>query len=937
MALIKCPECEKDISSRAEFCPHCGLPSAFFIEKPKTEVKKSKNLEIKNAIEDFNSEYKTLFASGSLIEDDVKNKLGKHEDLMNEVDKIPSLEKIGLELRNIRVNEFLKNYRSISDQIEKHNSSILEKRVSELDVYFDNILKEVDPNIRLDNEQRQAIVADDNHVLLVAGAGAGKTTTMAAKVKYLVDRKNVKPEEIIVISYTNKAIDELKDRINKKLNIPVRISTFHSFAFDIVKNLGEQVPEINFSTYSIIYEFIEKSIFKDNELLRKLVLFLGFYFDVPDELFNYKSLDEYHSAKADQDYETLKSGLNEYIASVSNQWSKKSKTITGEYLRSMQEVQIANFLYINNVDYEYEKEYPISIPKSQKKYTPDFCITQGEHTAYIEHFGITYDHKHNHYSSEELSKYVNGIKFKRLIHKTNGTELIETYSSYEDNRSLISHLKEELTKHGFVLKQKDLTEVYRKIVESAKDKYVVRFVLFVMRFIELYKTEGNNEASFDILYRKTDNYRSQLFLEIVREIYIHYQDKLKERNQIDFADMINQAYDYLTIIEDHKTEMNYKYIIIDEFQDIARQRFNFTKKLAEITKAKVIAVGDDWQSIYAFAGSNISLFTKFKEFMGSGYEMKITHTYRNSQELIDMAGGFVQKNSNQIKKQLISPKHLTKPVQIITFDDEKDKLRNFTQKVVETIEKIVKKNRDAEILLLGRYNFDQNSLIYTGEFFENGKGRLVCRSSPHAKITFLTIHSSKGLGFDEVIVLNMTEGKFGFPSQIEEDPIFKLVTHEDTGLPFAEERRLFYVALTRTKNHVFIIAPLKKPSRFLVELIDDYNIEHSKELNKNIVDKYKYRCPKCGFPLKYMNNNKYGIPLYICNNEPEICNFMTNEPKVMKDIFKCDECGDGYMIVRHNSKKGTYFYGCSNYYSNKKCENSLGINEVTKSINESKH
>lgn len=94
----------------------------------------------------------------------------------------------------------------------------------------------------------------------------------------------------------------------------------------------------------------------------------------------------------------------------------------------------------------------------------------------------------------------------------------------------------------------------------------------------------------------------------------------------------------------------YKYIIIDEFQDIARQRFNLTKRLSQITQAKVVAVGDDWQSIYAFSGSDITLFTRFLELMGAGTELKITHTYRNSQELIDIAGGFVQQNSTQIRK-----------------------------------------------------------------------------------------------------------------------------------------------------------------------------------------------------------------------------------------------------------------------------------------------
>lgn len=152
-----------------------------------------------------------------------------------------------------------------------------------------------------------------------------------------------------------------------------------------------------------------------------------------------------------------------------------------------------------------------------------------------------------------------------------------------------------------------------------------------------------------IFFVKTDNPRSLLFLDIAEEAYHHYQSVLKQNNQIDFADMINDAHFYLQEIERQHIELPYKYVIIDEFQDIARQRFNLTKRLSEITKAKVVAVGDDWQSIYAFSGSDITLFTRFLELMGAGTELKITHTYRNSQELIDIAGGFVQKNSAQIK------------------------------------------------------------------------------------------------------------------------------------------------------------------------------------------------------------------------------------------------------------------------------------------------
>jgi DNA helicase IV len=175
-------------------------------------------------------------------------------------------------------------------------------RLVEFKDYFDHIMDDIDPNIKLDDEQRRAVITDDNHCLLVAGAGAGKTTTMAAKVKYLVEKNDVSPQDIIVISYTNKAVDELKERINKRLKIAAKVATFHSFAFDIVRKSNQDPPEVNFSSYDIIYDMLAKEIFDNKQLMKNLVLFMGYYFDLPDDILQSKTLNEYHLYKSAIDY-----------------------------------------------------------------------------------------------------------------------------------------------------------------------------------------------------------------------------------------------------------------------------------------------------------------------------------------------------------------------------------------------------------------------------------------------------------------------------------------------------------------------------------------------------------------------------------------------------------------------------------------------------------
>lgn len=930
MSLIKCPECGSSISDKAEKCPHCGIPASYF-PKSKSAVQGSEidYSQIGNVLISFDSDYNRLFSNRHYIthrDIDYLNKTYQayYVHLKNKM----IFEYIQNHAGDFRVDmdmlrAFLRKMHTLDENITAHNETYAESTVEREKEYFDNILKDIDPAIKLDDEQRRAVVTDDDYCLLVAGAGAGKTTTMAAKVKYLVEKQHINPEEIIVISYTRKAIGELQDRINKGLQIPATICTFHEFAYDIVKQFSAEPPEINFSSYQIVFEMLEKSVFHDKALMRNLVLFLGYYFDLTEDVFQFENLDQYHLFKAAQDFETLKSGLGEYVKKVEQQRSKRVKTITGEYLRSVQEVQIANFLYLNGLDYEYEKPYELDKLSRNKKYTPDFYITQGEHAAWLEHYALSESGYNSIFTPQQIAAYKKAIRDKRSLHAAYHTTLLETWSFYNDRLPLLDHLKATLEKEGFVLKPRDLEEVYRKIVETGKDKYIYKLIDFMMSFIEQYKTAGYDDRGFAILRGKTDNPRTLLFLDIAERVYQHYQATLKQRNQIDFSDMINDAHAYLLEIERQRIELPYKYIIIDEFQDIARQRFNLTKRLSEITKAKVVAVGDDWQSIYAFSGSDITLFTRFLELMGTGTELKITHTYRNSQELIDIAGGFVQKNTAQIRKQLVSPKRLKEPVIIEEFNDSVKPMRALAARLEEVIGKIIEEyGVESSILLIGRYNYDMYKLFNTGRFRELPNNRVKSEKYPNANLTFMTAHSSKGLGFDNVVLINMFEGKFGFPCQIEDDPIMKLVTYEDTSMPYAEERRLFYVAMTRTKNRVYIMTPQNRPSRFLIELIKDYGLLHSDDLNMKVVDLFNLRCPVCGFPLKYEFNKNYGLSLWICTNEAEVCDFMTNDKVHKHDIYKCPKCKDGYMIVKMNPKNGSVFYGCTNYFNDKnRCTN----------------
>lgn len=824
-------------------------------------------------------------------------------------------------------------YTEIEKRVDQFNEEFITKSLTTEKEYLDNILKSVDPVVSLDDDQRRVVLTDEDYCLIIAGAGAGKTTTVAAKVKYLVDRQGIKPSQILVVSFTNKAVNELKEKIQSALGIPCPIATFHSTGNAIIHvNAPEEKLNIvdNSRLYFVIRDYFRGSVMQNESIVNKLIMFFASYFDAPYEGDDFNAFFN-NIAKAN--YSTMRSDLEDFKCQVIDARTKKSVTIQNEVLRSHQEVEIANFLYLNNIDYDYEPAYPYNIAYARKLYTPDFIICQDGKTAYIEHFGISQSGENDRYSPEELDRYKKAVNNKVRLHKQHGTTLIYTFSSYNDRKPLLAHLREELEAKGFELRPRSNKEVMESLVAGEENRYVRKLINLICRFISNFKVNGYTEDEFGRMYHSTQNVRSRLFLDICNDCYLEYARWLRENKAVDFEDMINESARILTEVKEMKQKLDFKYIIVDEYQDISRQRFDLTKALSEVTDAKIIAVGDDWQSIYAFSGSDITLFTKFAEKMGYAKMLKIVRTYRNSQEVIDIAGNFIQRNSQQIPKQLISPKRIEDPVVIYTYDstfkgrggNRRSGANYALASAVETaigqlLEYKKKENKEpGPILFLGRFGFDGDHLERSGLFEYSSRGsKIKSVKYPKLDITFMTAHSSKGLGYDDVIIVNGKNETYGFPSKIEDDPVLAFVIKGDRSIDYAEERRLFYVAMTRTKNRVFFIAPEQNPSEFLLELKRDYKnvVLHGDWNEDEAASKPKKACPLCGYPMQLKYKKAYGLRLYICTNEPEVCSFMTNDVRGGKlSIQKCDKCRDGYLIVKQARGSG-FLLGCTNYNRN---------------------
>ena len=266
-------------------------------------------------------------------------------------------------------------------------------------------------------------------------------------------------------------------------------------------------------------------------------------------------------------------------------------TISNEIVRSLEEAEIANFLYLHQIDYEYEPLYKYNIPGARKPYTPDFLISQNGKTAYLEHFGITEAGENSRYSPEQLRIYKQAIADKTALHKKHGTRLICTYSQYRDGRPLREHLAEALAENGFAMESRPAREVMEKLVSTEEKPIYPQAGEFDLPLHLQFQGEWVWIDAFDRMYYSTRNERSRLFLNICRSCYLEYQRYLMDSHLVDFEDMINESARILREMHAKGERLDFRYIIVDEYQDISRQRFDLTTALAEVCDAKISAVG----------------------------------------------------------------------------------------------------------------------------------------------------------------------------------------------------------------------------------------------------------------------------------------------------------------------------------------------------------
>lgn len=709
-------------------------------------------------------------------------------------------------------------------------------------------LVDIPAEITLSEEQVIAATSHAKETLVVAGAGSGKTFVLVGRAKYLVGSDRTTEDKILMLAYNKDAAEELSRR-TKASGISVTAQTFHGFGNSVIKAPGERTG-VAFGDSGEVSKFLAHQL--KSELSEDSKSGLAKYFS--QELVPYRDFEEFDS-------------LNEYAAYVR---ATIPRTLMDEQVKSHGEWLIANFLFSNSIEYSYEALYEEG--KSAKdRHKPDFSIwEQGKTPIWIEYFGT--DRSNSVAPGISKEGYLDGIKWKKEVHARNSTILIELYYYDLKEGTLLTKLEAALKQNGVKLKPKSADEILAQANEIGYDS---RFLKVCEQFLGHVRANRLSAAELTELAKAQE--RDKTFISVFNQFLSAYESELTRLKLPDYAELIHGAAD---AISNSEYEFCFTHVLVDEFQDISsdRNRLIDSMKVAN-PKLEVTCVGDDWQSIYRFSGSDVSIMREASKPKMIRKRVDLTATYRLPQVIADISRNFILKNPLQLEKNVYSKSDLDVPGKVVTHWDMEQKEND--QNLALVIERIGEDSKDPSksLRVLARYVNNLPPKKYVGNLWEG-------------PVDISSIHAAKGLEADYVVVMDMVQDFRGFPSTIEDDPVMRLVMPGKDLHQHGEERRLFYVALTRARRETHLISPVSAPSLFTLEMLKDgLGVHVGLDNSKN------RECPSCKSGRILVSNNAGGS---YCSNIP-LCDFISppclkcQKPMTYtgeKERFRCEKHPD---------------------------------------------
>lgn len=709
----------------------------------------------------------------------------------------------------------------------------------------------------LNEEQARSVICFDNRVQSLASAGSGKTSTMVSKAIYAIHREFFRPQEIVMLAFNKEAAKELAERAEQAFvrvgmnSVTVRAKTFHRLGLAIIGYATKKKPRV------------PDWVVKEKLAIEKLEVLVDGLKDGSREFRNRWDLFRIVFGRDLPAFKSMKAPAK--AGSKGGRFSP----ILGEPVKSLEECMICNWLFYNGVDYKYESRYEHdTATEAHSQYHPDF---------YYPAIGLY----HEHFALDERGQppahfegYLEGVQWKRALHLKHGTELIETASFQIRENTWVEHLAHELTSRGIKLDPNpDRPMPDGRQAPLSEKKLICLIRTFIAHVKSNCLTKEELLKRVDGLSSEAFKYRYRMFLDIVWPVMGAWNEALEEVEGVDFEDMLVQAAEH---VESGRCVPKFKLVMADEFQDASVARARLCRALVNQPGRHFFAVGDDWQSINRFAGADVSVMTDFKQFFGSGQLLKLEQTFRCPQALCDVSSRFVGKNPVQLPKTVVSKTPAVGPaVRAIMVGEAK----RVQQSIVTFLEQLVagladgsvpkEKGRLIKVYLLGRYNDEES---YVPEDWKARFGQFI-------ELSFLSIHRSKGAEADYVILPGMVSMKRGrsFPSTMTDDPVLGLVMPGGDSYPFAEERRLFYVALTRARRTVVMYTVRDRVSVFLKELVQDGALEMEDEQGALV---RLNPCPKCTVGDVTLQKGKYG-EFFRCTHFPA-CDYTASKKKPAK-------------------------------------------------------
>lgn len=721
----------------------------------------------------------------------------------------------------------------LRDYLGQRNEQHLRSEARAARDFFDRI--ERSP---LTAEQVRAVVCLDNRVQVVASAGSGKTSTMVAKAGYVLHRNLIPAEKILLLAFNTDAAKELEQRIRDRLTPlglagdRVQAKTFHAFGLEVIGQASGRKPSL-------------ASWVTDGADLEKLT-------QLVDKL---RDTDPAFRLQWDFFRLVLSRELPEFGQESKNpsDWDPTAqsagfRTRQGEVVKSQGERLIADWLFYNGVPYLYERPYEHeTVDATHGQYHPDFYYPSID--AYHEHFALN---RHGQ-PPPEFTGYLDGVIWKRAVHAKFGTTLLETTMSELWDGKAFERLSGQLTALGITL-DPNPDRVGSGPAPIKNAQLIRTFRTFLIHAKSNRLDAGPLRERLRAWSGTPSHFRHGVFLNLFDSIRAAWDQELARHGVIDFEDMLTLAADHL---EAGHWDPEYELVMVDEMQDASHARARLARALVDVPGRMLFAVGDDWQSINGFAGADLSVMTDFARWFGDAETIRLERTFRSPQSLCSVSSAFVLKNPGQLRKSVISAAADYSPA-IVAVALESD--AHYQHTVQRHLEQLAARlvsgeiragaNHKVTVLVLCRYRKvlqEVSRAARPGSSTVTGWDRL--------EVSFHTIHGAKGLEADYVIMVGLTQGAYGFPSTIADDPVLQLAMPAGDAFPFAEERRLFYVALTRAKRSVLLLTVTGKESPFLLELVQEHNIAVLDASGRKTA---AVRCPACGEGQLVQRKGKFG-------------------------------------------------------------------------------